>query len=370
MGKTDPKIALVHDWMAVSGGGETAVLKPVSEIYPNAPLFTSIYNPERYPWLKGRDVRTSYADRLPLSKTKHYVWATLMPSIYGHFDTREFDVLLSDSHSFAHYIPKKPGALHICYYLTPARSLWAPEIDPRARDGRLAFLKKALAKRMKVWDLEASKNPDVVMAISHTTADRIKMAYGRDVDHVIYPAVDTEAWGDVARTGDDGGFLMWGRLIAYKRFDLAIQATKLTGDTLHIVGDGPYREELERLAAGQGHVHFHGRLPDEELRKIMSRVQGVLFPCYEDFGVVPVEAMAAGIPVVAYRVGGAAETVKEAYGAIFDELTPESLADGIRALKAKTYDPGALKEHASQFSVARFKREYKAAIDLEIEKHF
>jgi glycosyltransferase involved in cell wall biosynthesis len=362
------RYAIVHDWLAVHGGAEET-LREICGLYDGT-LFTSQLNPSRFPWLEGRAVRTSFVQRLPLAFTKHYVYAPFMPRIYRRFDLSEFDVVLTDSHSFAHAVRKRPNALHVCYYYTPARSLWTPEIDDRAGGGPLAPVKRIMARRMKTLDLEASRGPDVLFAISNTTAERIERFYGRKVDRVIYPPVDTEKWADVQRESDSEGLLVWGRLIQYKRFDLAIEAARRTGQKLQIVGTGPVEAQLKEQARGNAGITFHGRLLDDDLKALMARCRAVLFPGYEDFGIVPVEAMAAGLPVVAYGVGGAAETVLPECGAQFHEPEPGALAAAIESLADRTFDPESLKRHAAKFSRDRFCREYREAVDEAVARHF
>ncbi len=366
MGKR--KFALVHDYMAVFGGAE-GTLKEICGLF-EGPLFTAQYNPDKFPWLKGREVVTSWVQKMPMALTRHYIYAPIMPWVYRAFNLRPYDVILTDSHSFAHQVRKRPGALHVCYYYTPARSLWAPEIDNRALGGRFGALRKVLAKKLKALDLEASKGPDVLMAISHTIGERVEMAYGRKVDHVIYPPVETQKWSDVQPVDSDQGFLMWGRLIAYKKYDLAIEACKITGHKLQIVGSGPFEPELRKLAEGMPNVTFHGRLSDADLKSLMSHCKGVLFPCYEDFGIVPVEGMAAGLPVVAYGVGGAGETVTPDCGVLFDEQTPECLAEAMRKLDSRTFDSAVLKANAARFDVEIFRQQYKEAVESAMAKHF
>ncbi len=359
----DPQTtALVHDWITVPGGAEE-VLREILGLFPGT-VFTAQYNPARFPWLANAKVKDTWLSKMPLSKTRHFIYAPILADVYSHIDLSGYKLILTDSHTFAHHVKKPKDALHICYYHTPARSLWAPEIDDRASGNDP--LRRAIVKRLKRLDLLASKNPDVVLANSETTAARIRSVYGREVEEVIYPPVETKKWSDVKRVSDDEGYLLWGRLIRYKRYDLAIEAAKITGAKVNIVGAGPYTEKLKEMASGVNNVVFHGRLPDEHLKDLMSRCRGVLFPGYEDFGIVPVEAMAAGLPVVAFGKGGASETVTEQCGVQFMEQTPASLAEAIRQLEKRSFEPEILQKRASLFDSEVFRTKYRAAINRHL----
>lgn len=357
------RVALVHDWITVPGGSEE-VLREAYGLYPGV-VFTSQFDGARFPWLAEAEVRTSYVQRLPFSRKRHYLYAPLLSYVYPKFDLREFDLVLSDSHSFAHGVVKRPDALHVNYYHAPARSLWTPEIDNRAQ----GLVKARIARRLKTRDLAFSERPDVVFANSQTTAERIERFYGRRVDAVIYPPVHTARFLAIPRRGDGEGYLMWGRMIDYKRFDLAIEAARREGFRLNLVGAGPLRERLEQQAAGAPNIVFHGRLSDAALDDLMSHSRAVLFPCYEDFGIIPVEAMAAGLPVVAYGEGGAAETVTEGYGVQMARQTVDDLAAAIRAIEGQTFDPEALRRHAAGYDVEVFRRRYREAVESALTIH-
>lgn len=362
------KVALVHDWLVNFAGSEN-VFREIVDMFPGD-IYTSQANPSVIPFLKGRPVHTSFVQRLPMAFSKHYVYAPLMPRIYAGFDLEPYDLVLADSHSFAHHVRPRPDALFICYYYTVARSLWVPEIDPRASSGRLAPIKKMLAGKLRKLDFAAAQRPNVRWAISKTSAERVERFYKVKCDQVIYPPVDTKRWNGARRESEDLGLLIWGRLIDYKRMDLAIQAARITGDKLQIVGKGPDEAKLKNLAEGSRNITFHGRLSDDELLKLMSWCRAVIFPNYEDFGIVPVEAMAAGLPVVAFAQGGAAETVPEDCGVLFHEQTPDALAAAIRALAGRTFDPERLRAQAALFDTERFRQEYRKAVEDAVERHF
>lgn len=350
--------ALVHDWVTVPGGAEE-VLREIVQLFPGT-VFTAQFNPARFKWLDGVPVRDTWVSRMPFSRQRHYLYAPILADVYARMDLSGFKLILTDSHTFAHHVRKPEGAVHLCYYHTPARSLWAPEVDDRAGSDPL---RKMIAKRLRRLDLLASKNPDVLFANSQTTANRIRKAYGREVEEVIYPPVETSKWIEVERRSDRLGFLVWGRLIRYKRFDLAIEAARTSGFPLQIVGAGPLESSLKQLAAGASNVTFHGRIDDEQLRQLMSECRGVLFPGYEDFGIVPVEAMAAGLPVAAYGEGGASETVTPECGVQFTQQSQAALAGAVKSLESREFDPAVLKARALEFDTQVFRRKYRAAVE-------
>ncbi len=359
------KIALVHDWLTVPGGAED-VFREMVDLYPGT-VFTSQFDASRIRFLEGLDVRTSYVQRLPWALKRHYIYAPLLAGVYSRFDLREFDVVLSDSHSFAHGVRKRPDALHICYYHTPARSLWVPEIDRRASGG---LVKPLIARRLRVLDLAASKRPDVLLANSRTTAARIEKFYGREVREVIYPPVRTDKFLGIPRLGDEEGLLYWGRLIPYKRIDLAIAAAKRLGCRLNIVGSGPLEGQLRAQAEGAPNIVFHGRLTDEKLHQLMSLSKAFVFPGYEDFGIVVVEALAAGLPVVAYGQGGATESVLPGFGVLFEHQTVDDLVSAIRRLDDLDFDEARARAHARTFDREVFRDRYRSVVDECIATHF
>jgi len=360
----DLKVALVHDWLTVPAGSE-AVFEQICDMFPGD-VFASQIDSRGLKFLEKHELHPSILQRMPLSLKKHYLYAPLMPGIYSSMDLSAYDLVLSDSHSFAHGVRRRPDALHINYYHTPARSLWLPEIDNRASK---TPLHRAIANALRKLDLEASKRPDVLFANSNTTAERVLKFYGRKVSKVIYPPVNTERWLPLEKQGVTEGLLFWGRLIEYKRVDLAIDAAIATGLNLNIVGSGPLSKKLQERAAGYRNIHFWGRLSEEELHQLVSNAKALVFPGYEDFGIVPVEALAAGLPVIAFGEGGVTESVTDGMGVLFKEQTTESLIDAIREFDKKSFDPATLKNHARQFDVSRFRQEYKSAVAEAVEGH-
>lgn len=348
------KTCFVFDWLTAMGGAEE-VTRVLVDFLPGD-VYTGQFNPAKFKWLDPSRVKTSWVDKMPLAHTKHYVYAPILPHVYRNFDLTAYDLVIVFSHTLAHNIRKvRPDARVVSYYCTPVRALWYPEIDRRASASPLT---KPLVSHLKKLDLEASKRPDQAWAISQTAADRIVEIYKRPCDRVIFPPVDTAKFADVDRKGTDGGYLMWGRFIPYKRFDLAIDAAKKMGFKLNLVGTGPLEESLRERAAGHENIVFHGRLPDPDLKELMGRSKAVFFPTYEDFGIVPVEAMAAGLPVITYFKGGAAETVTPECGVHMQNLEVEDVCAAVEEAERREFSPETLRNNAERFSTDRFYREF------------
>lgn len=340
-------IALVHDWLNQNGGAEN-VLETLVNIYPDAPIYTSIYWLQAMPDLYRRwDIRTSFMDRLPLVKRHHQLFLPLYPLAFESFDFSEYDLVLSNKSGFCHGIVTSAETLHICYCLTPTRYLWDFERYAQregiGRWGR-ALLQPALSL-LRLWDRLAADRVDHFIAISRTVQRRIARFYRRD-SVVIYPPVDTERFEPGARTEDF--YLVVSRLVPYKRVDLVVQALLQLDRPLVVVGDGRDRPKLEALAGPN--VTFTGRLSDAEVAGLMGRCRAFLFPGVDDFGIAPVEAMSAGRPVIAYAAGGALDTVIEGEtGLFFREPTADALAAAVEQFEALSFDPVRIRRHAESF---------------------
>ncbi len=361
------KVALVHDWGNQVGGAEK-VLLALKELFPDAPVYMSIYDPAVMPEIcRTWDIRTSFMDRLPLVKRYHQPFLPLYPLAFEQFDFSAFDLVISNKSGFCHGIITPPETLHIDYCLTPTRYVWDYRSYARREGiGRLAnWVLQPLLAYLRVWDRLAADRVDHFVAISREVQRRIGKYYRRDAT-VIYPPVETARF----TPGEDGGdyFLVVSRLIPYKRIDLAVQAFNQLGRPLKIVGDGRDRAALQRAAAPN--IEFLGRLPDQELQSLLQRCQALVFPGYEDFGIAPLEANAAGRPVIAYRAGGALDTVIAGQtGLFFDEPTPQSLAAAVRTLDDVTFDPPAIRQHALRFDKAVFQRDFKRFVEEKYAEH-
>lgn len=361
------KIALVHDWLNQVGGAES-VLENLVALYPDAPVYTSIYAPEAMPpHYREWDIRASWMNRLPGVHRHHQVFLPFYPLAFESLDLGQYDVVLSNKSGFCHGIITSPQTVHICYCLTPTRYVWRYH-DYAEREGlgtlARAVLSPALS-RLRVWDRVAADRADRFVAISTEIQHRIQKYYRRQSE-IIHPPVDTARF-DVMPSHDDY-FLIVGRQVPYKRIDLAVQACTRLGLTLKIAGSGRDHERLKSMAGPT--VEFLGRVPDDELPDLVGRCRAFLFPGAEDFGIAPVEAMAAGRPVIAYAYGGALETVIEGVsGSLFYEQTAESLCDALRRFDADAYDPRAIRRHAEQFDASVFRQKISETVTRAWEEH-
>ena len=361
------RLALVHDWLNQVGGAE-GVLQHLVGLFPKAPIYTSMYWPGAMPpSYRQWDIRTSWIDRLPGVKSHHQLFLPLYPLAFESFDLGGYDVVLSNKSGFCHGVITPPETLHVCYCLTPTRYVW--RYHDYARRERLGLVARVvlapILSNMRVWDRLAADRVDHFIAISAEVQRRIAKYYRRDSD-IIYPPVETRRF-TLASSCDDY-FLVVGRLIPYKRIDLAVLACTRLAVPLKVGGVG---RDLARLKAMAGPtVEFLGRVPDGFLPDLMARCKAFLFPGGEDFGIAPLEAMAAGRPVIAYAYGGALDTVIEGVsGTLFRQQTVESLIDALQRFDADLYDPLVIRRHAEQFDVAVFRQKMADYIAGACEEH-
>jgi len=349
------KIALVHDHLVQDGGAEK-VLLALQDVFPNAPTYTLLYDPKRVSAeFAGKDIRTSFLQRLPFGLKKYQWLLPFMPAATESYDLSAFDVVVSSSSAFAKGVITRPGAVHICYCHTPTRYLWS-DTHSYVRDVKAPKLLKIglpmLLNKLRIWDRLSADRVDRFVANSRTVADRIRKYYDRD-SVVIHPPVETEKFSISDAPGTY--FLAGGRLVSYKRFDLVIQAFNRLGLPLKIFGDGPLFEPYRKEA--RPNIEFTGKVSDEEKAALYRGAIAFIHPQEEDFGITALESMASGRPVIAYRKGGALETVVEGVtGAFFEDQEWEELATAVIRFDASAYDPRAIRAHAEAFDVALFKR--------------
>ncbi len=355
------KLALVHDWLNQIGGAED-VLAALVDLFPNRPIYTSIYAPDIMPaYYQAWDIHPLWLDRLPGIHRHHQPYLPLYPAAWGGLDLSEFDVVVSNKSGFCHGFRYGANTLHICYCLAPTRYVWNLEAYI-AREGLgkpVELALRPLIGALRRWDYAAAQRVQHFIAISTEIQQRIQTYYQRE-SVIIYPPVDTSRFQPVADTGDY--YLIVSRLIPYKRIDLAVQAATRLGLPLKIGGKG---RDLERLKAMAGPtVEFLGYVPDDQLPGLMARCKAFLFPGLEDFGITPVQAQAAGRPVIAFGGGGALDTVIPGQtGEHFHEMTVDSLAAVLARFDARAYDSAALRAHALKFDTQVFNRQMTQYIE-------
>jgi glycosyltransferase involved in cell wall biosynthesis len=370
------KIALVHDWLNQRGGAER-VLEHLNDFFPHAPLYTSMFWREGMPPAYRRwDIYTTWMDRLPGIYRHHQLYFPFYALAFAHLDLRStpsggsYDLVLSNKSGFCHGI-RTGDTPHLCYCLAPTRYVW--EFDAyAARESFSPVLKvllKPLVALLRRWDYRVAQRSTLrFVAISTEIQARIRRYYGRE-SVIVTPPVDTGRYQRVARHWGRGGavgggnyYLIVSRLIPYKRVDLAVRAFNQLGLPLVIAGSGRDRKALEAMA--DPNITFLGYVPDAELPGLLAGCRAFIFPGREDFGMTPVEAQAAGRPVIAYGAGGALDTVIEGVtGAFFYEQTPEALMEAVLTFDADNVDVEACRSNADRFSVARFRREIMALIE-------
>lgn len=360
------RLALVHDWLNQIGGAED-VLETLVEMFPGAPVHTSMYWSEKMPpAYRGWDIRTTWMDRLPSVYQHHQPYLPFYPVAFGGLDLSSYDLVLSNKSGFCHGV-RTGDTPHVCYCLAPTRYVW--DFDSyAAREAispPLKLLARPLVAILRRWDYQAAQRVDHFVAISGEIQDRIRRYYGRD-SVVIYPPVNTARFAPTAAREDY--YLIVSRLIPYKRIDLAVRAFNQLELPLVIAGDGRDREVLEALAGPT--ITFLGYVPDEELPELFARCRAYVLPGIEDFAIAPVQAQAAGRPVIACGAGGVLDTVIEGEtGAFFREMAPEPLADTVRAFDPDAMDPEACMRNAARFDSGVFREQLGRFVEEVAMRH-
>ncbi|MEM9017057.1 MAG: glycosyltransferase [Verrucomicrobiota bacterium] len=343
---------LAHDFLIQMGGAEN-VVEVMAEAYPDAPIYTSAtFGQNRYPVFKTDRVRNTWMQHLPGMGRLHKKFFFLYPFAFRSVRLRDHSLAWISSSSFSKWIPKPRGGKFVCYCHTPPRFFWNPDdyLENEIINPILRMLVKSLVPMFRRSDRRQAEKIDLFLANSKNVQKRIRDCYGRD-SIVVYPPVDVERFRVSERSEDF--FLIVSRLVAYKRIDLAVEAFTKTGKRLVIIGDGPDRSRLEAMAGPT--VEFLGRAPDETVTEKMANCRGYVFPGSEDFGITPVEAQACGKPVIAFREGGALETVMDREtGVFFDEPQAESLICAVEAFDSMTWDRAVIRANAERFSTERF----------------
>lgn len=371
------KVALVHDYLIRFGGAERVLLN-LRKIFPQADVFTLLYNEkEMARYFPDVKIRTSFLQRLPLVRKYYRFLAPFIPAAVESLDLREYDLVISSASAFIKGLVLRSKTIHICYCHNPARFLWD---YGSAYNAGSSLPRKILCHYLRLWDRAAANRVDYFLANSKHTAQRIKKYYGREAK-VIYPPVPRAtdvAFSDasslrqeVIRKNNPLGeyFLIVSQLTPYKRIDLAIDAFNKLELPLVIIGQGRDEKRLKKMA--RSNIKFLGWQSDETVREYFQNCTAFIFPGEDDFGIAPVEAMSYGKPVLAYRRGGATETILEGVtGEFFDDPAAESLADGLRRLRLnlKNYSPLVIRKRAELFSPERFEKSIKEFVIEVVEQ--
>ena len=360
------KIAIVHDYLNQAGGAER-VVGTLHTMFPGAPIFTTILDRNSL-WdvLRDADIRTSWMQKLPLLKRHFKAYLLFYPGAIERFDLHEYDLVISSSSAFGKAAITRPGALHICYCHTPMRFVWDYEryMEREQYGSPVRAILVPVLRRFRTWDVKTASRPSLYVANSTVVADRIKRFYGRD-SVIVPPPVAVQRFTPVDKAEDF--YLIVSRLNPYKRVDLVVKAFNDLGRKLVIIGDGPDRAVLEKMA--RPNITFLGRLPDPQVADYYARCKALLFPGDEDFGIVPLEANAAGRPVIAYKAGGALDTVIDGEtGIFFSELSPESLCAAVLRAEKTAWDSVAIRKHAEDYAEPRFRERFMRLVEDAVEK--
>lgn len=360
------KVALVHDYLNQMGGAERVVLA-LHELFPEAPLYTSIYDPQRVdPAFQKIDIRTSFMQKLPFVTKHHQPYLPLYPFAMEELDLRGYDLVLSSSSAFGKGIIVKPGTLHICYCHTPMRWCWNyREYVEREQLGGIARrILPFLITWLRLWDQTSAMRVDHFIANSPVVAERIEKYYRRE-SVVIPPPVEAERFLFDPAAQPEKYFLSLGRLAPYKRVDLAIEACNRLQLPLVVIGNGRDEKRLKALAGPT--IRFMGRLSDDEVLQYLSHCRAFIFPGEEDFGITPLEVQASGRPVIAYGAAGAlASVVDGVTGTFFYEQTVESLTAVLSSFDERRYDPQTIRNHSLDFDKPRFQRRILQFIEAKM----
>lgn len=365
------KIALVYDRINKIGGAEK-VLEVLHQLWPQAPLFTAVYNPSTAKWAKGWDIKTSFIQSIPFAKRHHEWFAWLTPLAFESFNFNNFDIVISVTSAEAKGIITSPRTLHICYLLTPTRYLWVqPQNYSSSLGPILNKLAHPLLSNLRSWDQLAAQRPDKIIAISQTVAKRCQKFYRRQPDAIIYPPVDVKKFKQKTTSRSllpTPYYLIVSRLVAYKNIDAVIKAFNNWDRHLVIVGTGAQKNKLQRLA--KANIHFTGQISDQKLINYYQTCQALIMPQEEDFGIVALEVQAAGKPVIAYNKGGATETViKNQTGIFFSSLKSDIIRKAVIKYERIRFSSQKLHNHAQTFNIVKFKKQFKTFVEDQWHKH-
>jgi glycosyltransferase involved in cell wall biosynthesis len=354
------RVAIAHDWLTVPGGSEQVLLE-LLQMFPRAEVFTSVYDPGPWPaQLKERPVHASFLDRIPGARRRYQLLLPLMNAAFRRFDLSRFDLVLSSSHACAKNVRVPRSALHVCYCHTPMRYAWDESFLRGEVPGPVRVLARPLLAWLRRQDVIGAAGVDAFVANSRHVAERIARHWGRS-STVVHPPVDVDRLLGLERKPGDH-YLVFGRVVPYKRVDLAVEACTWLDRHLVVAGSGRALPALRALAGPR--VELRGSVDAGERDRLLSGARALLFPGEEDFGIVPVEAQAAGVPVIAYGVGGARETVIDGgTGVLFEPQSADALVRAIERFEGLDLDERTLRAHARGFDRERFRAEMAGAIE-------
>lgn len=357
------RVAIVHYWLVNMGGGEK-VLESLCRLYPQAHIYTHVLDPHKLsPVIAGHPIHTTFINKLPFSKKRYQGYLPLMPLALEQLDLTDYDLVISSESGPAKGVITRADTPHICYCHTPMRYLWDNWAEYLSSAGFLTRCGMRLfLPSLRRWDLASSFRVDHFVANSHNVARRIRKHWRRDAA-VVPPPVNTSSFTAKSNPGGEH-YLCFGRLTAYKRVDLAVRACTMLEKPLVVMGDGEEMDKLKTLAGPT--VRFLGRVDDSQIATVLATSKALLFPGEEDFGIVPLEAAASGVPVLAYGRGGALETVRNhETGLFFEQQTPEALAAAINEFEQceMGFDPALIRRHAENFSEHHFQARFAREVD-------
>ena len=361
-------IAIVHDWLVSMRGGEK-VLEVLCELFPNATLFTLVHDKGKCsPAIERMNIKTSFLQKLPSSTKKYQYYLPLFPTAIEQFDMGDFDLVISSSHAAAKGVHVRNSALHICYCYTPMRYIW-DQYEQYFGKNRASAVNRIAMKLslnyLRKWDIVSSKRVNEFIGISNAVRERIGRIYNRDAA-VIFPPVDVNRFSVSKK--DEGYYLIVSALVPYKMVDLAVEAFNRLGERLIVIGTGNQEKKLKSMA--KTNIEFLGWANDDEVRKYYEGCRALIFPGEEDFGIVPVEAMACGKPVIAFGKGGALETVIDGVtGSFFHEQRPQSLEQAVRDFSNLNFKPEEMRKYALRFDRESFKAKIEKFILQKWESH-
>ena len=360
------RVALVHDYLIQYGGAER-VLEEFCNIFPSAPIFTLVYDKQATGYaFDGRDINTSFLQRFPNPKTSYKLFPLLMPMAVESFDFSKYDLILSSSYAYANGVITRGSATHVSYCHSPMRYAWINYEEVAGDSMYPKFIKKLIPFFMpyiRLWDMQSSQRPDFYICNSKFVENKIKKYYKQGAE-VIHPPLN---FNKFYTTKPKDYFLLVGRMVPYKRFDIAVNAFNKLGLPLKIIGTGPEMKKLQKIA--KSNIEFVGSVSERDLPKYYATAQALIFPQEEDFGITALESMASGRPVIAYGKGGALESIKEKEsGVFFDKQTPESLVEAVKQFQGMSFDSKKIRMNMAKFDRLEFRKKIVNFLNRKFEE--